>query len=94
MDPEQRIRQLCRRYGLPPEAGARLLPLAHRATDAPAPVRARLLALIERALARKAEEQALERREQEAYDERCLLGLAGVLHTWEPGQPPPIGPGL
>jgi hypothetical protein len=85
MDPEQLLAELCRRHGVPPERGARLLPLVRWALEAAEPVRERILGVVEETLASRAlgEESpsALA-----AANRSLLLAVARVLHDWTPSE--------
>jgi hypothetical protein len=81
MSPEEKLERLCRRHGVPPMRGARLLPLVRRALAADGELRERLLAVVRATLTRDAEELA----RSERFDQRCLLALGGALHRW-PGR--------
>lgn len=84
MDPEQELARLCRRTGLPYEAGVRLLPIVRRAAQASPPLRERLLGIVRAALEREAEDRSRDTRLEDEVDERCLAAVAGVLHHWDP----------
>jgi hypothetical protein len=82
MTPEEKLRQLCRRYAVPADEAGDLLPLVQRGLGTPGTVGRCLLAVVEAALAtRGAGTQAGQR---ERLDDRVLVALAGVLHDWEP----------
>jgi hypothetical protein len=53
MTPENLLRAMCERHGLPLEYGRRLLPLVRRAMEAPDEVRERILALVDGNLANR-----------------------------------------
>lgn len=55
------------------------MPLMQRAAAADGELRRRLIAVVEATLARDAEDLSVP---SEIEDERCLLGLASVLHRW------------
>ena len=77
------LRQMCKRHGLPPDFGERLLPLVRRALQAPDDVRQRILALVENNLARKADAEQKPKPLSEV-DQAVLVAVARVLHDWDP----------
>jgi hypothetical protein len=97
MTPENLLRSMCERHGLPAEYGQRLLPLVRRAMEAPDEVRDRLLALVDGNLAdhaqsgpSDAEDADGAQREveiQRDIDEDVLIAVARVLHGWSPSEP-------
>jgi hypothetical protein len=88
MNPEQLLRTMCARLGLPFRHGTRLLPLVERAVRSPDDVRERLLSLVEANLAHTAEKG---RRQDEhslagKLDGEVLTAVARVLHAWSPSR--------
>ena len=83
-DPERKLSQLCRRHGLPDEAGEGFLVLLQRVAEARPDLRERVLDLVERQLASMAQERADARRLAAVRDEACLKVVAPLLHRWEP----------
>jgi hypothetical protein len=87
MTPENLLRSMCERHGLPADYGQRLLPLVRQAMEAPDEVRERILALVDGNLADRAEsggdQHALERH----VDHEVLVAVARVLHGWSPSEP-------
>ena len=89
MHPEETLRRLCRRYGVPLEIGGRLLPLVERAAAGTPEVRRHLLAVVKATLAHDAAEVASQdhelarrRRLEEHLDRNALVAVARVLHRW------------
>lgn len=85
MDPEHLLAELCRRHGVPPERGARLLPLVRWALEGSASVRERILAVVEETLAQPALGQG-SAGELAAANRSILVAVARVLHDWTPSE--------
>ena len=83
MDPQHLLEELCRRHGVPPERGARLLPLVRWALEGSAAARERILSVVEETLAQRALE-AERPGEIEAANRSILVAVARVLHDWTP----------
>jgi hypothetical protein len=93
MNPERRLRRLCRRHRVSYEDVAGLLPLLRRAARTPSrEVRRSLIAFVEAAVTSKGAEQAEQEDLQERMEQSALAVLAGLLHRWEPGLGPADGP--
>lgn len=84
MTPENLLRSMCERHGLPPEYGVRLLPLVQRALTAPDEVRERILALVDGNLAQVALKGPSAVPD---LDLDVLIAVARVLHDWAPSGP-------
>ena len=86
MEPSKKIAELCRKYGIPPEFGARLRPLLERANESPPEKRQRLLDLVERSFAEEARRlrRLLSPQDLAPEDFGLIKTVAGVLHAWEP----------
>lgn len=85
MSAEEKLQELCRRYGLPRSRSGDLLPLVERALSSPPRIGRCLLAVVEATLATKAAGAGADRhRMREQLDQRVLVALAGVLHDWNP----------
>jgi hypothetical protein len=78
-DPERLLEALRLRHGAARHAARRRLPLVRRALKAPPELRARLLAVVEAALAHDA---AGARRRDAEGDQRWLCALAPLLERW------------
>ena len=87
MNPENLLRSMCERHGLPADYGVRLLPLVRRAMSAPDEVRDRILALVEGNLRSKAENQVRDQDPWVGLDQEVLMAVARVLHNWSPSEP-------
>jgi hypothetical protein len=88
MTPENWLRSLCVRHGLPPEYGRTLLPVVRRAMEAPDELRARLLSLIETDLAQRAgHPRPMPEPVASESERRVLSAVARMLHGWTPSQP-------
>jgi hypothetical protein len=87
MTPENLLRSMCERHGLPADYGQRLLPLVRRAMEAPDEVRERILALVDGNLANRAQGEPPKDDAARGPDEDILLAVARVLHGWSPSEP-------
>lgn len=87
MTPENLLRSMCERHGLPAEYGQRLLPLVRRAMEAPDEVRERLLALVDGNLATRAQGEPDGAPSERDVDHDVLVAVARVLHAWSPSEP-------
>ena len=87
MSAEEKLQELCRRYGLPRSRSDDLLPLVERALRSPPRIGRCLLAVVEATLATQAASAGGDRaRLREQLDQRVLVALAGVLHGWNPDE--------
>lgn len=87
MNPEQLLRSMCARLGLPFRHGTRLLPLVERAVRSPEDVRERLLSLVEANLAHTAEKDRNDGNSLKGkLDDEVLSAVARVLHAWSPSR--------
>jgi hypothetical protein len=90
MSPQERIQDLCQRYGVSASFGTRMLPIAERALEVRPELRRRMLAFLERSFIAQAEVEAAEavelaRQAPPTPEEARILNLvAGVLDPWEP----------
>lgn len=91
MDPKRLLQRMCTRHSLPFDQAEALLPLIRRALVSPFAVRDRLLALVDRNLARQIKSEspgstlsAIER----DLDEEVLMSVAPALHMWQQGGKP------
>jgi hypothetical protein len=87
MNAENLLRALCERHGLPPDYGARLLPLVERALQAPEAVRDRILRLVDVNLKSCAEGRVDHEKLWRDLDQEVLVAVARVLHHWTPSEP-------
>lgn len=86
MDPQVLLERLCRRHGVPPARGERLLPLVRWALESPSEVRVRILAIVEETLSWHARDLEGEEELASAANQSVLLAVARVLHTWSPSE--------
>lgn len=84
MNPEDLVRALCQRHGLPAEAGAPYLDLVTKALGSPDEVRDRILKLVDAGLAERAHEAATRKNGLTEAEREVLMAVARVLHTWTP----------
>lgn len=87
MTPENWLRSVCERHGLPASYGLRLIPLVRRAMEAPDEVRERILALVEGNLVQRARGESGDPTLMRDLDHEVLLAVAKVLHNWSPSEP-------
>ncbi len=87
MNPENVVRALCARHGLPPEAGVPYLSLVQKALAAPDEVRDRLLTLVDGSLAQRAQGIPDDAVLHKDADREVLMAVARVLHGWSPSTP-------
>lgn len=87
MNAENLLRAMCERHGLPPDYGARLLPLVRRALQAPDEVRDRILRLVDGNLKSCADGRTDQDKLWRDLDGEVLIAVARVLHTWTPSEP-------
>ena len=87
MNPENVVRALCARHGLPPEAGAAYISLVEKALASPDDVRERLLTLVDGSLAQRAQGIAEDPSVHHDADREVLVAVARVLHNWSPSDP-------
>ena len=85
MNAEQKLLQLCRKYGLPRSEADDVLPLVQRGLDTKGTIGRCLLAVAEASLATRAGKHRNPDVLRETLEDRVLVALAGVLHQWEPG---------
>lgn len=84
MSPEDLVRALCQRHGLPAEAGAPYLDLVAKALLAPDDVRDRILKLVDAGLSERATAELTQKRALTDAEREVLVAVARVLHTWTP----------
>ncbi len=89
MTPENWLRSMCVRHGLPPECGKPLVPFVQRAFEAPREQRAKLLKLVEADLALRAGLPTPTPPSEVSSDQdrQVLTAVARVLHGWTPSRP-------
>jgi hypothetical protein len=87
MNPENVVRALCARHGLPPEAGVPYMSLVEKALAAPDDLRERLLTLVDGSLAQRAQGIPDDPAMWKEADREVLLAVARVLHGWTPSAP-------
>jgi hypothetical protein len=93
MNPERRLRRLCRRHRVPFDEVAGLLPLLERAARSSSlEVRRSLIAFVEAAVTSRGSEGAEQEDLQERMEQSALAVLAGLLHRWDPGLGPEDAP--
>lgn len=84
MNPEELVRALCQRHGLPAAAGAPYLDLVTKALGASDEVRDRILKLVDAGLAERARNGTDLKPALTAAEREVLIAVARVLHTWTP----------
>lgn len=84
MDPSAHIEELCRRHGVSPAFGKKLLPLVRRSGEVAPDAGRRILDLVERSFVEEARRTREEERRRRESDLRALSAVAGILHDWCP----------
>ncbi len=84
MNPEDLVRALCNRHGLPESAGAPYLDLVTKALSASNEVRDRILKLVDAGLSERARSQRVGTQALTEAEREVLIAVARVLHTWTP----------
>jgi hypothetical protein len=84
VDAPRFIAQLCSRYRVSLDFGRRLQPLVEMAAKAEPRKQRLLLEMVERSFAEEGRRLARERESGPGSDWRALLGVARVLHGWNP----------
>lgn len=86
MTPEELLRDMCVRHGLPPDYGMKLIPVVRRAMEAPEEVRARILAMVEGNLRQHAADRGEHEEAGRDPDEAVLVAVARLMHHWKPSE--------
>jgi hypothetical protein len=84
LTPEELLRRMCLRHGLPPDYAIKLIPVVRRAMDSPEEVRERILTMVDGNLAQHAADRTLEPPEARDPDDAVLLAVARLMHHWTP----------
>lgn len=84
--PEELLRTMCLRHGLPPDYGIRLIPVVRRAMSSPDEIRERILAMVDGNLAQHAADRTLAPPEARDPDDAVLLAVARLMHHWTPSE--------
>ena len=82
--PEDLLRRMCLRHGLPPDYAIRLIPVVKRAMSSPEEIRERILAMVDGNLAQHAADRSQEPPEARDPDDAVLLAVAKLMHHWTP----------
>ena len=94
MNPERRLRRLCRRHRVSYSEVAELLPLLQRAARSSSlEVRRCLIAFVEAAVASRAAEETGQVDLKDRMEQSVLAVLASLLHRWEPSPGSEDAPG-
>jgi hypothetical protein len=83
-NPEELLRAMCLRHGLPPDYAIRLIPVVRRAMCSPEEIRERILAMVDGNLAQHAADRTQEPPEARDPDDAVLLAVARLMHHWTP----------
>lgn len=83
-NPEELLRRMCLRHGLPPDYAIRLIPVVRRAMSSPEEIRERILAMVDGNLAQHAADRTLEPPAAHDPDDAVLLAVARLMHHWTP----------
>jgi hypothetical protein len=84
--PEDLLRQMCLRHGLPADYAIRLIPVVRRAMSSPEEIRERILAMVDGNLAQHAADRTQEPPEARDPDDAVLLAVARLMHHWTPSE--------
>jgi hypothetical protein len=84
MTPEEMLRRMCVRHGLPPDYATKLVPVVRRAMESPDEVRERILAMVEGNLAQHAADLDEPPPLTNDPDDAVLLAVARLMHHWTP----------
>jgi len=84
--PEELLRRMCLRHGLPPDYAIRLIPVVRRAMSSPDEIRERILAMVDGNLAQHAADRSLAPPEARDPDDAVLLAVARLMHHWTPSE--------
>jgi hypothetical protein len=82
--PEELLRRMCLRHGLPPDYAIRLIPVVRRAMSSPEEIRERILAMVDGNLAQHAADRTQAPPEARDPDDAVLLAVARLMHHWTP----------
>lgn len=86
MTPEEMLRKMCVRHGLPPDYATKLVPVVRRAMDSPDEVRERILAMVDGNLAQHAADIDEPPELSNDPDDAVLLAIARLMHHWTPSE--------
>ena len=84
MDPRRYISKMCSRFRVSLDFGRRLQPLVEKAARSEPSKRRLLLEMVERSFAEEGRRAHIERTGCTPEDWRLLVGVASVLHGWNP----------
>ena len=83
-NPEELLRRMCIRHGLPPDYAIQLIPVVRRAMDSPDEIRERILAMVDGNLAQHAADRESGPPKARDPDDAVLLAVARLMHHWTP----------
>src|SRR5260221_13611567 len=83
-NPEDLLRKMCLRHGLPPDYAIKLIPVVRRAMSSPDEIRERILAMVDGNLAQHAADRDHAPPEARNPDDAVLLAVARLMHHWTP----------
>lgn len=86
MTPEEMLREMCVRHGLPPDYAVKLIPVVRRAMESPEEVRRRILAMVEGNLKQHATDLDEQHDADHDPDEAVLMAVARLMHHWKPSE--------
>jgi hypothetical protein len=84
MTPEELLRRMCLRHGLPPDYAIKLIPVVRRAMESPEEVREKILAMVDGNLAQHAADRDGPHDLANDPDEAVLIAVARLMHHWTP----------
>jgi len=86
MTPEEMLRRMCLRHGLPPDYAVKLIPVVRRAMESPEEVRERILAMVEGNIRQHAADRRDVPAEARDPDDAVLIAVARLMHHWTPSE--------
>jgi hypothetical protein len=84
MTPEELLKRMCVRHGLPPDYATKLIPVVRRAMDSPDEVRERILAMVDGNLRQHAADRDDPPVLSQDPDDAVLMAVARLMHHWTP----------
>jgi hypothetical protein len=84
--PEELLRKMCLRHGLPEDYAIQLIPVVRRAMQSPEEVRERILAMVDGNLAQHAADRATVPVPARDPEDAVLLAVARLMHHWTPSE--------
>jgi hypothetical protein len=83
-NPEDLLRKMCLRHGLPPDYAIKFIPVVRRAMESPDEIRERILAMVDGNLAQHAADRITVPVPARDPEDAVLLAVARLMHHWTP----------